>query len=66
MNGTSSDLRIVYRSEFKRESVLTYSEDFECAKRIGVVGTNDVSGAALSLALDGVLDYVAVQPLQFF
>ena len=66
MNGTSSDLRIVYRSEFKRESVFTYSEDFECAQRIGVVGTDDVSGAALSLALDGVLDYVAIQPLQFF
>jgi hypothetical protein len=66
MNGTSSDLRIVYWSEFKRESVLTYGEDFECAQRIGVVCTDDVSGAALSLALDGVLDYVAVQPLQFF
>jgi len=66
MYGTSSDLRIVYRGEFKRESLLTYGEDFECAEGVRIVGTYDVSCAALPLALDGVLDYEGVQPLKFF
>lgn len=66
MYGTSSDFRIVYRGEFKRERVLTYGEDFEGAERIRIVSTDDVSCAALSLALDGVLNYEGVQPLKFF